>query len=206
MRRPFTSSLLLLPLSLAAQVPTSQPSALPPPPAPAAATPADNCGPIRQQIEARFRAGGVQPALAVVAMGESGRVVGTCGGGRRQIVLLGQVPLAAGAAATPVAVERSPRTAERAPDRAPQREPADKIPTECKDGSIVIGPDCDDPRAVRMTSAELAASLAAADAPSRAASAEAPARPASAEEPSPPASAEAPPRTASGPAQKTAAR
>lgn len=150
---------------------------------------ADNCEPIRQQIEGRFRAGGVQPVLVVIDAGSptAGRIVGTCGSGRRQIVRLGQTPLAAAAAPVP-AERRADTTAAPATERAPEREPADKIPTECKDGSIVIGPNCDDPRAVRMTSAELAASLppakpAAADGPVRPASAEvpasAPARPAS---------------------------
>jgi hypothetical protein len=163
---------LLLPLALHAQV------------AAPLAPLVDNCEPIRQQIEARFRAGGVQPTLVVVdAVGAGsapvGRVVGTCGGGRRHIVRLGQTPLPAVAVAAP-AVERAPeRPVERPVERAPQREPEDKIPTECKDGSIVIGPRCDDPRAVRMTSAELAASLA----PPKAASAEAPASAAAADQP-----------------------
>lgn len=155
------------------------------PPVPAA----DNCEPIRQQIEARFRAGGIQAMLAVVDAGAAGsaggRVVGTCGNGRRQIVRLGQAPLpaAATAATTAPAATAVPATSttattpatDRPADRAPEREPADKIPTECKDGSIVIGPNCDDPRAVRMTSAELAASLP----PAKAASGDQPARPAS---------------------------
>lgn len=131
----------------------------------------DNCAPIRQQIEARFRAGGVQPVLVVADAGSppAGRVVGTCGNGRRQIVRLGQVPVPATAQATP-ATSPAPPT-----ERPAEREPADKIPTECKDGSIVIGPNCDDPRAVRMTSAELAASLP----PAKAASGDQPAKPAS---------------------------
>jgi hypothetical protein len=164
-----------------------------PAPAPAQAVPAaDNCEPIRQQIEARFRAGGVQPVLVVTEAGATvaGRVVGTCGSGRRQIVRLGQAPLATAAASAPAErrVDSGPvRSGDQAAERAPERQPADKIPTECKDGSIVIGPNCDDPRAVRMTSAELAASLApakpaSADAPASApadAPADMPARPAS---------------------------
>jgi hypothetical protein len=136
---------------------------------------ADNCEPIRLQIEGRFRAGGVaNPVLVVLPAGGAGagRVVGSCGNGSRQIVLQ-----ATGAAAT-VATALSPApaaTSARATGHAtgPATVPAtgsatgpatapDKIPTECKDGSIVIGPRCDDPRAVRMTSAEIAA---AADAP-----------------------------------------
>ncbi len=144
---------LLVPLALHAQVTAP------------VAPPTDNCEPIRQQIEARFRAGGVQPTLVVVdAAGAGnapvGRVVGTCGNGRRHIVRLGQTPLPAVAVAAPAVERAAERPVERTVERAPQREPEDKIPTECKDGSIVIGPRCDDPRAVRMTSAELAASLA----------------------------------------------
>lgn len=159
---------LLLPLTLHAQVTAPL------------APPVDNCEPIRQQIEARFRAGGVQPTLVVVdAAGAGsapvGRVVGTCGSGRRHIVRLGQTPLPVVAVAAPT-VERM---ADRPVERAPQREPEDKIPTECKDGSIVIGPRCDDPRAVRMTSAELAASLA----PPKPAAVEAPASAAASDQP-----------------------
>lgn len=132
----------------------------------------DNCGAIRLQIEARMRAGGIaQPALAVVEAGVARgmRVVGSCGNGRRQIVYLGN-----GGAVANAGVERSAAQAtEQAAARAPATTPADNIPTECKDGSVVIGPDCDDPRAVRMTAAELAASLAPAPAAARASAASA---------------------------------
>lgn len=197
---------LMLPLALHAQgpAPVLAAAVAPVPPQAQAVPAADNCEPIRQQIEARFRAGGVQPVLVVTAVGNpaAGRIVGTCGNGRRQIVRLGQAPLpsaaaATGAAATAPGTDRvadrtadrtgdrmSDRTSDRTPDRAPDREPADRIPTECKDGSIVIGPNCDDPRAVRMTSAELAASLA----PARPASADMPAKPASGDLPARPAS------------------
>lgn len=171
----FLPLLSLLALHAQGQAPGQTPGQMP-----SQVPAADNCEPIRQQIEGRFRAGGVQPVLVVIDAGSptAGRIVGTCGSGRRQIVRLGQTPLAA---AAPVPAERrADTTAAQATERAPEREPADKIPTECKDGSIVIGPNCDDPRAVRMTSAELAASLppakpAAADAPARPALAEAPA-------------------------------
>lgn len=177
---------LLLPLTLHAQVPAQAPAQVP------AQVPtvqaADNCEPIRQQIEGRFRAGGVQPVLVVTEAGSAtaGRVVGTCGNGRRQIVRLSQAPLPAATAPAPATstAAAAEQATDRAADRAPEREPADKIPTECKDGSIVIGPNCDDPRAVRMTSAELAASLA----PAKPASADVAARPASGEVPARPAS------------------
>ena len=170
---------LLLPLAMVAQAQAQAQIQ-----APVAA--ADNCESIRQQIEGRFRAGGVQPVLVVIDAGSTtaGRIVGTCGSGRRQIVRLSQAPMAT-TAATAMPIERNVDSGSSRPaDQAVERAPADKIPTECKDGSIVIGPRCDDPRAVRMTSAALAASLAPAkpaadDAPGRPASAEAPAAPAS---------------------------
>lgn len=148
---------------------------------------ADNCEGIRQQIEARFRGGGIaNPGLLVAPAGSSsgGRVVGSCASGSRQIVYTG--PGAGSAAAAPAAAGTT-RMAER-PAAAATAQPgtastaADKIPTECKDGSIVIGPRCDDPRAVRMTSAEIAGISAAA------ASAPPPARPAAPAVPAPAAS------------------
>lgn len=184
---------LLLPLAMVAQAQAQAQIQ-----APVAAV--DNCESIRQQIEGRFRAGGVQPVLVVIdaASTTAGRIVGTCGSGRRQIVRLGQTPLPTAA----VPIERSvdsgsnrpaDQAVERAAERPAEREPADKIPTECKDGSIVIGPRCDDPRAVRMTSAALAASLApakpaASDPPDKPAAGDTPARSASAEAPAAPAS------------------
>ena len=108
--------LLLLPLALMAPIPARAQSPAPAAPLPAAAQPTDNCGPIRQQIEARFRAGGVQPVLAVVETGlnAGGRVVGTCGNGRRQIVQLGAAAVLPAAPAVPALA----MPAERAPERA----------------------------------------------------------------------------------------
>ena len=157
-----------------------------------AAPPADNCEGIRLQIEGRFRGGGVaNPGLLVVPAGSSGtgRVVGTCGSGSRQIVYTGPGAASQTGAAAPaaagsprVAVDR--QAAATATPSAVAQPVADKIPTECKDGSIVIGPRCDDPRAVRMTSAEIASltAVAASAAPASAtpASAALPARVASA--------------------------
>jgi len=141
-----------LPLAPGAQAQT-------PAPRPGLPVAADNCEGIRLHIEGRLRAGGVpNPALVVLprASAPGGRVLGSCGNGNRQIVYTGTAP---------------GLPPERAPDRAPER-PADsvsdKIPTECKDGSIVIGPRCDDPRAVRMSPAEIASSTASS--PGRAAS------------------------------------
>ena len=86
---------------------------------------ADNCEPIAQQIEARMRAGGLPtPRLIVVDKGTAttGRVLGSCASGNKQILQV----------AGPAAPDRpSPAT--------------DNIPTECKDGRVVRGPDCSKP-------------------------------------------------------------
>lgn len=85
----------------------------------AAAAQADNCEPIRAQIEARMRAGGllnVQLVVVDLASNLPGRVVGNCGQGTRKIVALaGAAPLAA--AATPAAT--APRPAATATVAAP---------------------------------------------------------------------------------------
>lgn len=136
MRKPLFAALLALPVLMLS--------------GPSSAT--DNCDPIKAQIEAKMRAGGLSNfSLVTVELGtsRSGRVVGTCGMGSRQIVYLPSVAL--GDAASGVLSPASP-----APRRAAAREnPADKIPTECKDGSVVVGPDCDNPRAVRMSKAHI---------------------------------------------------
>jgi len=114
-----------------------------------------------------------------------GRVVGTCDLGTRRLVYVqhataaGAAAAAGGAAGPGAVVTRAAGAASAAgassaagatnaasaasavpaplPERAARSPaPGDSIPTECKDGSIVIGPDCDDPRAPRMTAAELA--------------------------------------------------
>ncbi|MDH4393886.1 MAG: DUF1161 domain-containing protein [Aquabacterium sp.] len=139
----------------------------------------DNCEAIRLQIEQRMRAGGVaSPTLLVrpADAGGAGRVVGTCGNSTLQIVYLGGLSMQpaaamAGRVAPAVALRTTaPATPPATPPTTPSATaslagPADRIPTECKDGSIVIGPRCDDPRAVRMTAAELAAPAAAAPTP-----------------------------------------
>lgn len=125
-----------------------------------AQAPLDNCEAIKQQIADRYRAGGVpSPALVVVAASSpvSGRVVGSCGNGGRRIVFVGARP-AAGAAPTTPTTPTTAATLSAAPTPPTATAARDRIPTECKDGSIVIGPNCDDPRAPRMTSADLAAS------------------------------------------------
>ena len=106
---------------------------------------ADNCDAILDGIASRVRAGGLAPtSLVVVDAGavKSGRVVGSCANGTRRIVLLpADRPAAAAAAGQASAASAAP---------------SDGIPTECKDGTIVIGPDCNNPRAARMTGSEIA--------------------------------------------------
>lgn len=82
--------------------------------------------------------------------------MGSCANGTRRIVLLAADRPAASPAKDPAPADRPEVAA--APEQAPAAPPAanDGIPTECKDGSIVIGPDCNNPRAVRMTSSEIA--------------------------------------------------
>lgn len=109
---------------------------------------ADNCEPIRASIEARMRAGGLPaPQLQVVDTSATlaGRVVGSCGNGSRKIVQTG-----AGTAAAPAdAPTAAPLEAERRRPR-PAAGKDDNIPTECRDGTVVMGPNCGDARAPRL--------------------------------------------------------
>lgn len=82
-----------------------------------------NCEPLREQIAARFKAGGLaQVQLVVVdaAASAPGRVVGTCERGARRIVQLG-------AGGTP-------------PKAAARQDEA--ILTECRDGTVQVGGTC----------------------------------------------------------------
>lgn len=94
---------------------------------------ADNCDSIRDQVEAKFRAGGtVNFSVKVVDAGAvaNARVVGSCGNGTRRIVFVpGDPPN--GSAAVP-----------RAAATTPQPPP---ILTECKDGSISHTGNCRKP-------------------------------------------------------------
>ena len=103
-------------------------------PLPAAAQP-DNCEPLREQIAARIRAGGIaQPQLQVVDQDTAtpGRVVGTCGQGRRKIVWLAGTAGGATPATRPASGASAP-SARRADD---------DLLTECKDGRVLRGGDC----------------------------------------------------------------
>ncbi len=90
-----------------------------------AAAQAGNCEPLKEQIAAKFRSGGVaQVQLVVVdaAATTSGRVVGSCERGTRKIVEVGRSGTAA--PAKPAPGKDQP------------------ILTECKDGTVSMGGSC----------------------------------------------------------------
>ena len=128
---------------------------------PAAPAHADNCEPIRAAIEAKMRAGGLpNPQLLVVDAGATapGRVVGNCGNGTRKIVHTGAGP---GATATTSADARAAAPVEAArPKPRPAASQDDQIPTECRDGTVVLGPNCNNPRAPRLPAVDTAAPAA----------------------------------------------
>jgi Protein of unknown function (DUF1161) len=84
-----------------------------------------NCEPLREQIAAKFKAGGLpQVQLLVVDAGtaSTGKVVGTCDRGTRKIVQVNSRSV------TP--------PAKAAPGKN------DPILTECKDGTVSMGGSC----------------------------------------------------------------
>ena len=121
---------------------------------------ANNCDAVRADIDARVRANGVSKhSLSVVDRAASGlgRVVGNCDQGSKTILMTQPgpatptTPTTPATPATPAATSGS--GAKSAPTQAVpnRREPrhsrhSDDILTECRDGSIVTGPDCSKPR------------------------------------------------------------
>lgn len=101
---------------------------------------ADNCEPLRAQIEAHIVGKGVSGvALKVVPAGTAapGGVVMACDNGRKKIVHT-QV-----AAPAPVAVPAPTGTPPVAKSTGPKRPTRDdEIWTECKDGTVVRGGRC----------------------------------------------------------------
>ena len=90
---------------------------------------ANNCEPIRAQIEAKYRAGGIQNFSLVTvdaAASAPGKVVGSCSNGTKRIVFSTPGPSSAAAASAPGAP--APRSTAEKP-----------ILTECKDGSVSYG-------------------------------------------------------------------
>jgi Protein of unknown function (DUF1161) len=97
---------------------------------------ADNCEPIRAQIESKIRAAGVVD-FSVTAVDSSasaaGKVVGSCANGTMKIVYArgderGKV------SPPPVAPSKSAASASKGGNEA--------ILTECKDGTVSMGGDC----------------------------------------------------------------
>jgi len=127
---------------------------------------ADNCDAIAAQIDAKLKAGRLAGySLGVVDLGaaKGARVLGSCANGARQIVVVqGGAPAVVAGAASGVALAPRPAPVPVVARRPP---PADNIPTECADGSIVLGADCADPRAVRMSRDEISGHLPAAPKP-----------------------------------------
>lgn len=91
----------------------------------AAAAQTGNCEPLRDQIAAKFKAGGL-PAVTLVVLPASqastGRVVGTCERGSYKIVHTATGPAV--------------------PASAPVARKDEAILTECKDGSVSMGGTC----------------------------------------------------------------
>lgn len=94
-----------------------------------AAAQSGNCEPLRDQIAAKFKSGGL-PAVTLVVLPASqattGRVVGTCDRGQRKIV-----QTSTGSVAPP-----------SVPPSAPAARKDEAILTECKDGSVSMGGTC----------------------------------------------------------------
>lgn len=107
---------------------------------------ANNCDAIKADIDARVRAGGLSNhSLSVVdkSAPAAGRVVGSCDQGSKKILMTqpalpGQPARPAQAASGPVAAV--PVAGTRRDNR--RSSATDDILTECKDGSIITGPDC----------------------------------------------------------------
>jgi hypothetical protein len=98
---------------------------------------ADNCEPLRGQIEGKIKAAGVASFTVVVvdqAANAPGKVVGTCAKGAKNIVYAQKSGPASVAAASPAPTAPKPAL--------PVKKPADTILTECKDGSVSVGGSC----------------------------------------------------------------
>ena len=100
-----------------------------------AASQADNCEPIRAQIDARIRAGGVTRfTLSTVdaKATAAGKVVGSCDLGTKKILYIAGDTSASASAPASSAPARKPATVTR----------DEPIWTECKDGTVSRGGDC----------------------------------------------------------------
>jgi len=91
---------------------------------------ADNCEPIRAQIEAKIRAAGVVDFSVTAvdsAASAAGKVVGSCAGGAMKIMYA-----------------RGDERSKVAPTDMPpaKKGKGDAILTECKDGTVSVGGNC----------------------------------------------------------------
>ena len=99
-----------------------------------AAQAAGNCDSIRDQIDAKIRAGGVARfSLSIVDTGTTapGRNVGSCDRGSKKIMYV--------ASGTPEAAAAASAAKDSQP---PHKRGPDGVLTECKDGSVKLGGDC----------------------------------------------------------------
>lgn len=96
---------------------------------------ADNCEPLRAQIESKIKAAGVANYALVIAdsaASAAGKVVGSCAIGTKKIVYAkGDAPGAA-----PSAIAPANKTA------LPVKKNAAAMLTECKDGTVSMGGEC----------------------------------------------------------------
>lgn len=129
---------------------------------------ADTCEAIQAQIDAKLRAGGLTAyTLSTVDLDAAtpGKVVGSCGFGRKKIVYL------AGSAGAPATAQTTPPPSA---GRSTAARPGDElIVTECKDG--FIGPDCKQRRSPPLASVPDGLPGAPAPAPSAPSAASSPA-------------------------------
>lgn len=94
---------------------------------------ADNCEPIRAQIEAKFKAGGlVGYSVTVVdaTPAPTAKVVGSCGNGTKRIVFI------------PGAASASPVARIGVAASAAAKPKTDPILTECRDGTVSTTGSC----------------------------------------------------------------
>jgi hypothetical protein len=107
---------------------------------------ADNCEPIRAQIETKIRDAGVAVFTVTVvpnAVATMGEVVGSCDNGQKKIVYARGAGAAPAPATTPpAAASGAPKSVPPASSRPRRPTPASDILTECKDGSVSRGGSC----------------------------------------------------------------
>ena len=99
------------------------------------ASQADNCAPMRAQIESKIKAAGVTNYSVVTvdsAASAAGKVVGSCGMGTKKIMYAKGDALGASPPATTPASKIA----------VPVRTNAGAMLTECKDGTVSVGGDC----------------------------------------------------------------